>query len=224
MTSQTSSAFVRTLLSHAFSIEDLHSEGYDFVLTSRFQSDPLGRRYAKYRSGRKFSIGLKDDILSEKIIKIKSLLEEGIDIDENLEVTDEGDVQKLEHLLHDVDTLTYTTDTISRSENSREVAVHMAGYVSKNLKKRMGKCCNNFLIEEFFSDKNSDFLYIKNFSRGGLMISSMNLANYVCTAFAILDFTVTVILKSSLGYRIAAEHVLLYILNLFESVTCKERK
>ena len=40
---QTGSALVRTLLSLASIIRDLHREGYDFVLTSRFQSDPLER-------------------------------------------------------------------------------------------------------------------------------------------------------------------------------------
>ena len=39
LTAQTSSAIVRTL-----HIEDLLAEGYDFVLTSRFQNNPLGRR------------------------------------------------------------------------------------------------------------------------------------------------------------------------------------
>ena len=43
MTAQTGSELVRTLLCYASLIEDLLGEGYDFVLTSRFQSDPLER-------------------------------------------------------------------------------------------------------------------------------------------------------------------------------------
>ena len=38
---QTASAFARTLKCHALLIEDLLAEGYDFIMTSRFQSDPL---------------------------------------------------------------------------------------------------------------------------------------------------------------------------------------
>ena len=85
----------------------------------------------------------------------------------------------------------------------------------------MGKCCSNFFIKEFVSDKNSEFSYIKILSRGGLAIPSMNLANYVCAAFAILDFTVTVILKSSSADRTAVEHILFHILNSIDSFTCK---
>ena len=40
LTSPTASAFTRTLHCHASLIEDLLEEGYEFVLTSRFQSDP----------------------------------------------------------------------------------------------------------------------------------------------------------------------------------------
>ena len=45
---------------------------------------------------------MKDATLSEKIIKFKSLLKEVIDIDKNIKTTNEGDVEKLKHLLHDI--------------------------------------------------------------------------------------------------------------------------
>ena len=48
LTLQTASAFVRTLKCHASLIEDLLAEGYDFIMTSRFQSDPLERRFGQY--------------------------------------------------------------------------------------------------------------------------------------------------------------------------------
>ena len=45
LTGQTASALIRTLCCHALLlIQDLHSEGYQYVLTARFQSDhPLER-------------------------------------------------------------------------------------------------------------------------------------------------------------------------------------
>ena len=58
-------------------------------------------------------MGLKNATLSEKVIKIKSLIKEGIDINENRKTTDEGVEEKLKHLLHDVDTLSCTADIIS---------------------------------------------------------------------------------------------------------------
>ena len=46
---QTSFALRRTLRCHDALIEDLLAEGFDFVLTVRFQSDALERRYGQYR-------------------------------------------------------------------------------------------------------------------------------------------------------------------------------
>ena len=48
LTAQTGSELVRTLLCYASLIEDLLGEGHDFVLTSRFQSDPLERPFRQY--------------------------------------------------------------------------------------------------------------------------------------------------------------------------------
>ena len=48
LTSQTASAFTRTLLCHASLIEDLFEEGSEFVLTSRFQSDLIEQQFAQY--------------------------------------------------------------------------------------------------------------------------------------------------------------------------------
>ena len=45
LTSQTLSAFIRTLNCHASLIEDLLNDGFQFVMTSRFQSDPIERRF-----------------------------------------------------------------------------------------------------------------------------------------------------------------------------------
>ena len=75
-------------------------------------------------------------------------------------------MEKLEHLFHDVDNLSCTADTISLSENHREVAVHIAGYVAKRLKKRMGKCRSNLLIEEFVSDKIHTSLPLRFYQEG----------------------------------------------------------
>lgn len=57
-----------------------------------------------------------------------------------------------------------------------------------------------------------------------MAIPSMNLANYVCIAFVILEFTVAVILKFDLADGIAIEHVLIQNRNSFESFTCEEHK
>ena len=81
LTSQTASAFVRTLKCHASLIEDLLAEGHDFIMTFRLQSDKLERRFGQYRqiSDVRFLVGLREATSSEKIIKLKTLLKDDID-------------------------------------------------------------------------------------------------------------------------------------------------
>ena len=86
LTPQTSAALIRTLRCHAQLIEDLLDDGFEYVMTARFQSDPIERRFGQYRqmSGGRFLVSLKDTICSEKILKIKSLLKAGCDIDDSV--------------------------------------------------------------------------------------------------------------------------------------------
>lgn len=48
---------------------------------------------------------MKDAIISEKIVRIKSLIKEGIDIGENVKTKNEGNAEKLKHLLHDAENI-----------------------------------------------------------------------------------------------------------------------
>ena len=61
-TAQTSKALVTTLRATAALTTDLISEGYKYVLTSKFQSDPLKRRYGNLRSmsGGRFLVSLTE--------------------------------------------------------------------------------------------------------------------------------------------------------------------
>ena len=85
---QISEALQRTLLCHGAIIEDLLADGFDFVLTSRFQCDSIERRCGQYRllnEGR-FLVSLKYVTLSEKILK-KSLVKQGMKIDVTVKLT-----------------------------------------------------------------------------------------------------------------------------------------
>ena len=81
-------------------MEDLLSNGLKFALTARFQSDAIERRFGKYRqmSGGRFLVGLKDVTWSERILKIKSLVKENIDIKDDIKVTDNEDAIQQELL------------------------------------------------------------------------------------------------------------------------------
>ena len=133
MTSQTSSALVRTLLCLASLIEDLIEEEYDFLSTSRFQSDPLERQFGQYRkmSGGKFLVKLRDVTSSEKTIK--SLFKEDLDMD-NVKVANTNDDETASRLLSHTGIVSYSSKHLSLSGDSRDVAAHIAGYIGKKTK------------------------------------------------------------------------------------------
>lgn len=57
-------------------MEELLNKGFEFILTRRFESVPLERRFGPYRqiNGGRFLVGLKIITYSEKFLKYKSLL------------------------------------------------------------------------------------------------------------------------------------------------------
>ena len=141
LSAQTSNALQRTLRCHAALIEDLLQERYDFVLTSRLQSDPIERRFGQYRqmSGGRFLISEKDITVSEKIIKMKSLLKEGLNIDENLKVNqtcDEESDDLIAYLMQDNE-----IESAQLNEISNEISDHVAGYIAYKMENQCRGCC-----------------------------------------------------------------------------------
>ena len=68
LTDNTANALIVTLRCTANLIEELLAEEYQYVLTARFQTDPLERRFSRYRqmSGdRFFLVGLREVETSE---------------------------------------------------------------------------------------------------------------------------------------------------------------
>ena len=80
LTSTTSYALVLTFRAQSGLIKELLSEGYDFVMTSRLQSDPIERRFSQYRqmSGGRFLVSLREVTNSERIIRCRSLVKADI--------------------------------------------------------------------------------------------------------------------------------------------------
>ena len=72
-------------------------------------------------------------------------------------------------------------------DDAREVATTISDYVTKKLIKRSS--CN--LYKQTLASQEVDLendSYLKLLSRGGLFLSSRQLADFVCGSFAILDF------------------------------------
>ena len=162
----------------------------------------------------------KDITSSEKIIKIKSLLKQEIDIDNNVKDTVDNK-ENIEHLLQDIDFINCSTDNVALSEDSREISCHIVGYIAKKLKNRYGSYCKQFLIASPITSESLEYAYIEVLSRGALTVPSLNLANYMSTTFAILDFSYGTISKCGLPSRLAAETVLKHVFNSFQTFTCE---
>ena len=75
-------------------------------------------------SGGRFLVGLREATSSEKIIKLKTLLKDDIDIrmDSNVEHD-----ENVETLLHHVDLSHCSDEMVTFSEDSREVGIYIAG-------------------------------------------------------------------------------------------------
>ena len=214
LTPQTSTALIRTLRCHAQLIEDLLDDGFDFVLTARFQSDPIERRFGQYRqmSGGRFLVSLKDTIYSEKIIKIKSLLKAGCNIDDSVKEKKPGFTEEC-ILLRNPLISEIPLDSLDLSQASREVAVHVAGYIARKVSKpKRFPCCREYVVGEY-SESNPDHSYIGILNRGGLTIPSTTLLEYVCSVFAVLDWTQSVLKQSKIPDRRAAH---LALKNIFK--------
>ena len=82
LSKQTSEALMTTLRCTASLIDDLIQEGYDYFLISRLLTDPLELRFSKYRqmSGGRFLIGLRELETSERMLAVKTLLKESVNI------------------------------------------------------------------------------------------------------------------------------------------------
>ena len=193
LTEQTFDALIRTLRAQASLIDDLlEKDGYYFVVPRRFQSDPLERRFSRYRqmSGGRFLVSLREVLSSERIIATSSLLKEDIDFwKEDLNV----DISSLRpEFIATIDALTNELQVAILCEESGEVASTIAGYITRKLLKRT-KCnqCISFLVREG-NDRNE---YLTALSRGKLINPSEQLATFTKHAFAILDVADPVIQK-----------------------------
>ena len=154
----------------------------------RFQSDPLERRFSQYRqmSGGRFLVSLREVLNSERILACRSLILEDINFwKENLRPDE--DTECTQYLFDVLNTYNSEIQESVLNTDSLEVATTIAGYIAKQLANR-----SNCIIckEMFIANGNSiaNDKYLNLLSRGGLTVPSPNLADFVCSCFAVLDF------------------------------------
>ena len=149
LTKQTSYALITTLKVTSCLLSELLNEGYKYVLTVRFQSHPLEQQFSKYRQmgGGRFLVSLREVTNSLKKLKISSFVKESINFWEEdvfIIIDLKETVLKIEKEVSPIMTKIFETEL---SEDSKQVAVYIAGYVAKKIKKHL-KCqvCNKKII------------------------------------------------------------------------------
>ena len=185
---QTANALVWTLRSQAMLISELLDvDKYEYVVPRRLQSDPIECRFSQYRqmSGGRFLVSLREVSSSERILTFRSLLKAGINAWEDAE--GEKTAQQEEEFLQELQQNEEKILNLSLSESSCEVAEIVAGYIGAKLHCRLScQDCEKLIIKQN-NDNVSE--YFDSLSRGGLTVPSGDLADFVCSSFAILDFT-----------------------------------
>ena len=168
------------------------------MLTVRFQSDALERRFSRYRqmNGGNFLVGLREVQSSEKILLLRIMVKEGINFwEEGAEVFKTVDQDTLDSFHVEVSEMFNEIAAAELSQESRQVSQNVAGYIAHRIIKRGCQECSSKVESK---DRNTIHgAYINLLSRGGLKHPSESLADFVATAFAVLDTTESVILKYS---------------------------
>ena len=163
----------------------INEKGLEYVLLGNIQSDPLERRFSWYRqsSGANYHISVLQIIQSEKIIRTRSLIEQGFDMSqikdifENVENFDslESHANALSEMLNfRLENIQFHIDVNSEDQS---IIYYVAGAISRSIIKKI-KCekCTELLsggkMEEHsvafeLADMRQEFM--AQISRGGLL-------------------------------------------------------
>ena len=111
-------------------------------------------------------VGLKDVTWSERILKIKSLVKENIEIKDDIKVADNEDAVQQE-LLDNIMDIGF--ENVILSDETGEVAAHISGCLAKKLVRTFRRCCKNYCINES-ETASTTHIYIDLLSRDGLTL------------------------------------------------------
>ena len=133
LTKQSCSALVTTLRVTAVLTDDLLIEGFEYVLSVRFQSDPIERRFSVCRqmSGGRFLVSLREVVNSEIMILLKSLLKENVDF--GAEGISDEPINNMEDIIQHLQGMENEIQESTLSQQSEEISVYVTGYIIKNL-------------------------------------------------------------------------------------------
>ena len=112
-------------------IYELIDDGYEFVRTTRFQNNPIERRFLQYlqMSGGRFVVRLREVFNSERILSCRSLIKENYNFwEENIDSDAEESLDSINDLFDE------RADEIMEAvldDDARDVATTMSDYVAK---------------------------------------------------------------------------------------------
>ena len=202
LSKQTTSAWVTNLRRTATLIEDLLQKRYAYVLTARFQTDPLERQFSKYRQmrGGRFLVGLREATNNERILALKFLLKESISFwQENIRPDSSKDFALL-HVNENLENISSEIESCCLDQNLTEVAAVVSGYIAKKMIKRTFCLdCRSCLIYNTENQSASEcFEYLSTLSRGVLTQPATDLTHYVTKFFAMVDLCEYILRQSDL--------------------------
>ena len=173
----------------------------------------------------RFLVSLREVDRSEKILALNSIIKEDINFwDENIYTGDRTNdvIVKLQDELEQLSTEIYECEL---NDDSKQVAVSIAGYIAKTLAKRTActKCKEKLISDE--KDINHDE-YLKLLSRGGLTTPNPSLRDFVFQSFSVLDFTSGKIqeVTENINVRKVSESVLINFQSNDINFTCENHK
>ena len=156
-------------------------------------------------SGIGFLVGLREVSISERILATKCLLKAHVSVwseDIRPNINESAAMQQLDA---QIKTVSEELENCSLDANANEVSAVILGYIAKKLLK--GSFCINcqsLLTTPAWEPHVQDFDFLKKLSRGGLILSSVDLAQYMEKAFAIMDTAVDIIRNSTISENMLA--------------------
>ena len=112
-----------------------------------------------------FLVSLKDIALSENILKIKSLVKEGMKIDETVKLTSSHDLEVQEMLEKFEQSVLNASAPIKFSDSSKEVSDYIARFISVQMQDHVcDTCCDRLALETNISKSSSKYaLHVEAF-------------------------------------------------------------
>ena len=158
-------AIVNTLKLQAALTFDLLGEGYWYIISAKFQSDPFEKLFYQYRqmSGGNFLVSMKKVQDIEITLICRSLLKKGINLWEN-DFFYENDIssQKIDEL--EETTQSVDSEDFILSNDSHKVAVFLAENFAHKISKKFDCTPCNELLQE----RSTDSAYFNHLSRAGV--------------------------------------------------------